>query len=47
MVDEPKPTKNSEEEWPQKKELGRQKASEAKVGKNCKMERVSVIRDYK
>lgn len=41
MADEPKPTKKSEEEWPEKKELGGQNASETKVGKNCNMERVS------
>lgn len=40
MADEQKPTKESEEEWPEKKEGG-QNASETKVGKNCNMERLS------
>lgn len=41
MADEQKPTKESDEEWPEKKELGGQNASETKVGKNCNMERLS------
>lgn len=37
MANEHKPTKKSEEEWPEIKESGGKNASEAKVGKNCQM----------
>lgn len=37
VADEYKPTKKSEEEWPEIKEPGGQNASETKVGKNRKI----------